>query len=132
MRHAIRSVVLALLAASTVAAQGRLRPPSFVTCDRNQLTSFTGRVISLSRDAEVTRIVIDTDEATREQLTIRHPNNGSPAAWFYRAGQPFAEQDWAVLLPGGRLRSDARATAWVCGTETNPKIDWALPSTARP
>ena len=131
MRHVLRSLVLALLAASAVAAQGRLRPPAFVTCDRNQLTSFTGRVISLSRDADATRMVMDTDESTRETLTIRHPK-GNPTAWFYRAGQPFVPQDWDVLLPGGRLRPDARATAWVCATETNPKIDWALPSTARP
>jgi len=131
MPAAVRNLVLVLLASSIVAAQGRLRPPPFVTCDRNQLTSFTGRVVSLSRDAGATRLVMDTDEATRERLTIRHPK-GDAAAWFYRAGQPFAEQDWAVLLPGGRLRSDARATAWVCATETNPKIDWALPAPGRP
>ena len=131
MRQVLRNLVLALQVASAVAAQGRLRPPAFVTCDRNQLTSFTGRVVSLSRDADATRMVMDTDESTQETLTIRHPK-GNPAAWFYREGQPFVQQDWDVLLPGGRLRSDARATAWVCATETNPKIDWALPSTARP
>ena len=130
MSHAIRSLVLGLLAASTVAAQGRLRPPAFVTCDRNQLTSFTGHVISLTRDTDSTRLVMDTDDATREQITVRHPK-GDPAAWFYRSGQPFVQQDWAVLLPGGQLRSDARATAWVCATETNPRIDWALPATER-
>lgn len=131
MTGAVRSLVLALLASSIVAAQGRLRPPAFVTCDRNQLTSFTGRVVSLSRDADATRLVMDTDEATKERLTIRHPK-GDASAWFYRAGQPFAPEDWAVLLPGGRLRADARATAWVCATETNPKIDWALPAPEGP
>lgn len=131
MRLAIRSVALVLLASATVAAQGRLRPPPFVTCDRNQLTSFTGRVVSLSRDADATHLVMDTDDATRERLTIRHPK-GDAGPWFYRAGQPFAEQDWAVLLPGGRLRPDARATAWVCVTEPNPRIDWVLPQTGRP
>jgi len=131
MRLAIGSLVLALLASSIAAAQGRLRPPAFVTCDRNQLTSFTGRVTSLSRDAGTTRLVMDTDEATREQLTIRHPK-GDATPWFYRAGQPFVQQDWAILLPGGKLRPDARATAWVCATETNPKIDWTLPPTDRP
>ena len=131
MRHASRSLVLVLVAASTVAAQGRLRPPAFVTCDRNQLTSVTGRVVSLTRYADSTRVVIDTDDATREQITIRHPK-GDAAAWFYRGGQPFGQHDWATLLPGGTLRPDARATAWVCATETNPKIDWALPSPERP
>ena len=131
MRLAIPSLVLALLASSIVAAQGRLRPPAFVTCDRNQLTSFTGRVVSLSRDADATRLVMDTDEATREQITVSHPK-GDATPWFYRTGQPFTQQDWAVLLPGGRLRSDARATAWVCATEANPRIDWALPATGRP
>ena len=131
MRPAIRSLVLVLLASTALAAQGRLRPPSFVTCDRNQLTSFTGRVVSLSREADVTRLVMDTDDATRERLTIRHPK-GDAAPWFYRAGQPFAARDWAVLLPGGTLRPDARATAWVCATEPNPRIDWVLPRTGQP
>ena len=131
MPAAVRNLVLVLLASSIVAAQGRLRPPPFVTCDRNQLTSFTGRVVSLSRDADTTRLVMETDDSTREQITIRHPK-GDPSAWFYRAGQPFAPQDWAVLLPGGRLRSDARATAWVCATETNPRIDWMLHPPQRP
>ena len=130
MRRALPGLLLALLVTSIVTAQGRLGPPPFVTCDRNQLTSFTGRVVSLSRGADATRLVMDTDESTREQLTIRHPK-GDASAWFYRAGQPFVAQDWAVLLPAGRLRPDARATAWVCSTQTNPRIDWALPATDR-
>src|SRR6478752_7402049 len=100
MRPAIPSLLPAILATSMVAAQGRLGPPPFVTCDRNQLTSFTGHVVSLSRGADATRLVMDTDESTREKLTIRHPK-GDASAWFYRAGQPFVTQDWEALLPGG-------------------------------
>ena len=43
------------------------------------------------------------------------------------AGEPFVEADWAVILTAGRLRAGARATAWVCADETNPKIDWERP-----
>jgi hypothetical protein len=105
---------------------GRLRPPEFVTCDRNRLTSFTGRVVALERRPDRTVLRMETDESTRESLTLRHPA-GDARAFFRMAGGPFGEADWDVILPAGRLRAGIRATAWVCANETNPKIDWERP-----
>jgi hypothetical protein len=105
---------------------GRLRPPGFVTCDRNQLTSFTGRVAGLERHRGRTVLRIETDDRTRETLTLRHPD-GEARAFFRMAGEPFAEADWEVILPSGRLRPGTRATAWVCAGEANPTIDWERP-----
>jgi hypothetical protein len=105
---------------------GRLRPPEYVTCERNRLTSFTGRVVALDRGRDRTTLRMETDEATRESLTIRHPG-GDARASFRMAGEPFAEADWAAILPAGRLRAGIRATAWVCADEANPKIDWERP-----
>lgn len=106
--------------------EGRLRPPPFVTCDRNRLTSYTGRVVSLERGRDRTTLRIATDEDTRESLTLRHPG-GDVLPSFRMGGEPFVEADWAQILTGGRLRPGARATAWVCADEANPKIDWERP-----
>ncbi len=112
--------------ASRASAQGRLRPPAFVTCDRNHLTSFTGRVVSLERSSDTTTLRMETDENTKEVFTLRHAG-ADATAWFYLAGTPFTPADWATLLPGGTLRAGARATVWVCTDEPNPRVDWTLP-----
>jgi hypothetical protein len=127
MRHVIP--VLVLLATTLVGAQGRIAPPPFVTCDRNDLTSFTGRVVSLERTSASTTLRMETDENTKEAFTLRHPG-ADATAWFFLAGKSFTPADWAALLPGGRLRAGARATVWVCTDEPNPKVDWAPPGPA--
>lgn len=130
-------ICIAAIALSSVglwvaaSAQGRLRPPAFVTCDRNHLTSFTGRVIALSRGSGTTSLGLDTDERTREQFTLRHPG-ADASAWFYAAGRPFAPADWAALLPGGKLRVGTRATVWVCDNEANPRVEVTLSPLSQP
>lgn len=121
MRHTIPALVL--LATQVVGAQGRIAPPPFVTCDRNALTSYTGRVTSLQRGKDWTRLVIETDEATVERVLIRHPQ-GDLLATFHRQGQPFTSDDLAQLMPAGRLVENARATIWVCTTGMRPQVDW--------
>ncbi|HEX9188542.1 MAG TPA: hypothetical protein VGB87_15795 [Vicinamibacteria bacterium] len=120
-------VALALAAVSALgAAQGRLRPPEFVTCDRNRLTSFTGRVVSLSRAGDATTLRMETDESTKERFVLRHPGSDA-TAWFTLGGRAFTAADWTALLPAGRLRAGARATVWVCADEPNPRVDWEAP-----
>lgn len=120
----MRILVAALvLATTTVGAQGRLGAPSFVTCDRNDLTAYSGRVKSLQRGEAETRISIATDWSTQEQVVIRHPD-GDLLSTFHRRGKPFTESDLAVLMPAGRLKPDTRATAWVCEKGMRPQIDW--------
>jgi hypothetical protein len=123
----LAGLVLAGSVPLEAAAQGRLRPPDFVTCDRNQLTAFTGRVVSLVRGKDTTTLRMETDDGTKERIVLRHPGQ-DVGAWFYRDGRPFTAADWAVLQPEGRLRPGARATAWVCAAEPNPKVDWEVPS----
>jgi hypothetical protein len=130
-RVSVAAIVLSSVASSPALAQGRLRPPAFVTCDRNHLTSFTGRVVTLSRDSETTKLRLDTDERTQEQFTLRHPG-ADASAWFYASGKPFAPGDWATLLPAGKLRPGTRVTIWVCDNEPNPKVDVALPQPPMP
>ncbi len=115
-----------LSAAGASQQDGRLRPPAFVTCDRNDLTSYTGRVVSLDRSRDRTTLRIETDESTRESLVIRHPG-GDVRPFFRMGGEPFGEADWTRILTDGRLRPGARATAWVCADQENPIVDWERP-----
>lgn len=123
---AVTSAALVAALPLLASAQGRLRPPGFVTCERNQLTSFTGEVVSLVRKADRTMLRMKTDEQTTERFTLRHPGQDA-SGWFYRAGVPFTQADWHALLPSGRLHPAARATVWVCAGEANPKVDWQAP-----
>ena len=113
-------------AAASRSGGGRLRPPEFVTCDRNRLTSYTGRVVALDRGRDRTGLRLETDEGTRESVTVRHPG-ASARPFFHVAGEPFSEADWSLILEGGRLRPGTRATAWVCSDGSNPQIDWERP-----
>jgi hypothetical protein len=115
------------LAAEVSTRQGRVRPPSFVGCDRNKLTVFTGKVVALETGRRETRLEMNTDENTTERFTITHPDgDASPA--FFVGGRPFSKADWTALQPGGRLRANARASVWVCSNEANPKVDWLAPA----
>ena len=93
---------------------GRLRPPESVTCPRNDLTVYAGRVTSLERQKGATSLTIATDWKTTEHVTIRHPESADPDALFLIKGKPFAKADWDVIAPKGTLREGIRANAWVC------------------
>jgi hypothetical protein len=126
----LAALALAGPSAGLAPAQGRLRPPDFVACDRNHLTAFTGRVVSLVRASATTTLRMETDEGTTERFVVRHPG-ADATAWFHLGGAAFTAADWKALLPGGSLREGARATVWVCADEPNPAVDWeplSLPS----
>jgi hypothetical protein len=108
--------------------QGRLRPPQTLTCDRNQLTSFSGDVRQWSRSDTEARITLDTDAETRESFTVRFDKGSAPEGRFLLGGNPFRVEDWVrVESSRGQVRSGMRATVWVCEGSANPVIDWRLP-----
>ncbi len=133
-----RAVTIAALAAlgaavSPAAAQrqaGRVRPPEAVTCPRNLLTLYAGRVVALSRQTGSTSLTIATDWNTIEHVTIKHPDAPDAAASFLMGGKAFAKEDWALIQPGGTLKAGARASAWVCSDGRAPVIDWERPGGA--
>ncbi len=109
--------------------QGRLRPPDNITCDRNYLTVYTGRVVSYSRRTGRVELTIETDENTTEKVTLRHPRGNSPARWFLLRREKFKGSDWASIESSkGRLLPDMRVAAWVCKDGNRPIIDWQPPT----
>jgi len=108
---------------------GRLAPSPSVTCDRNQLTSWTGVVSGYRRDSDSTWLRISTDEDTVEETTLDHPDQPDASAHFKLWGEPFQETDWPVIEETpGVLHPGMRATAWICEDgKTPPVIDWQPP-----
>jgi hypothetical protein len=106
---------------------GRIRPPEGVTCPRNDLTVYAGRVTSLERQKGATSLTIATDSQTTERVTIRHPEAADPDAWLLFKGKPFTQADWNAIAPKGALRDGVRANAWVCRDGRNAIVDFTPP-----
>lgn len=108
---------------------GRLRPPDSLTCDRNNTTSFTGRITAYSRTNSRIFIRVRTDEQTTEQFTIRLKRGEDASRKFLFEGEPFRAGDWKkVERARGILRPRMRATIWACRDERDDfhaeLIDW--------
>jgi len=102
----------------------RIRPPEKITCSRNHLTSFTGKVLSMKRQKRSTRMRMRTDEETSEQFTLRHASD-DPSQYFLMWGETFTENDWKRIETGkNQLRPNLRAPVWVCDNGENPVVDW--------
>lgn len=106
---------------------GRMMPPAGLKCDRNDLTSYHGRVLAYRRHKGSTFLRIRTDFDTTETVTLRHPGTDDPSKFYLLNGDPFTRNDWrriekskTVLKPG------LRANVWVCrGNSTIPPVvDW--------
>lgn len=105
-------------------AAGRLAPPSAVKCDRNQLTSYAGRVTAYARSEGRTTLTIATDDGTVETVIVAHPGSDDPSTAFLLEGAAFGQDGWKRIEQSrGVLHPSMRAIAWVCtGGETI--IDW--------
>jgi rhodanese-related sulfurtransferase len=100
------------------ASAGRLAPPDAVTCDRNQLTSHSGRITSYKRAKDKTVLVMATSADTVETLTVAHPGTDNPSRFYLLEGQPFRKEDLGKVDKSG-----TSAIAWVC-TNGPTVIDW--------
>jgi hypothetical protein len=122
-------LLLFALSVSVAAQRGRLRPPESLKCDRNNLTSFTGRVTSYSRKPGQIVIRMSTDENTKEHFVLRYSENESPVQLFLINAEPFGEGDWVKIeSTESHLKPNMRATVWVCQGSKNPVIDWNPPA----
>jgi len=120
--------LIALFLLAPIFPQGRLRPPASVTCDRNKLTAFSGKVTQWSRNDSGAQLRMDTDADTKESFSLRFEKNSLPEKLFLLEGQAFRTEDWnKVELSPGRLRMGIQATVWVCEGSANPVVDWRLP-----
>lgn len=115
--------------AADSAGPTRLRPPERVSCARDHLTSYTGRILSYAREPGRVSLRLVTDWDTTETVTLIGPD---PVLHFLLRGEPFRPADWDVIESRpGELRAGVRVTAWVCDDGSPPVIDWRPPSEER-
>ena len=106
---------------------GRVAPPAGLKCDLNDLTLYDGEVVRYGRRNGSTRLRIDTNFDTTEEVTLRHPGTDDPSNLFLLNGEPFKPADWAkVERAKRRLRPGMRANVWVCvgNSSIQPVVDW--------
>ena len=114
----------------TVHAQepaSRIVPPSTLKCDRNDLTSYDGKVLTYRRRIGSTYLRIRTSFDTTEAITIRHPRTGDPSEFFLINGASFTKSDWRrIERRKNVLRPGMRANVWVCRDDPaiQPVVDW--------
>ncbi|MDP9194564.1 MAG: rhodanese-like domain-containing protein [Acidobacteriota bacterium] len=111
-------------AGASASRGGRLAPPAAVSCDRNQLTSYAGKVKSYKRQRGKTVLVIDTSADTTERVTLLHKSTDDPSRFYLIAGTPFTGRDWSrIERRKGELHPNMSAVAWVCAGGASI-IDW--------
>ncbi|MDX6272175.1 MAG: hypothetical protein QOD28_3398 [Acidobacteriota bacterium] len=107
--------------------QGRMMPPSKLQCDRNDVTSYDGRVIAYRRRTGSTFLRIRTNFDTTEEVTIRHRGTDDPSKFYLLNGEPFTARDWRRIERSRKvLIKDMRANVWVCrdNPAIQPVVDW--------
>ena len=122
------AALLAVLLIAAPEAPPRLSPPAAVTCPRDHLTSYTGRVVSYRRTADKLELTIKTDWDTIERVRLAPPR----LEYLLVRGAPFTAADWTRIESSpDRARPELRATAWVCDDRRPSVIDWQ-PASAPP
>ncbi len=107
--------------------RGRIMPPTQLTCDRNDLTSYDGRVLVYRRRKGSTFLRMRTNFDTTENVTIRHPRTNDPSKFFLINGEAFTKSDWGSIEKKPHvLRPGMRANVWVCrgNPSIQPVVDW--------
>ncbi|MGH9508663.1 MAG: hypothetical protein ACRD2Q_08625 [Terriglobales bacterium] len=119
------SLVLVVGASELRSAPQRLKPPAGITCPRDHLTVYSGRVLHYRRTPGRIVLRIYTDSDTSERVELKAPERTSLEDHLRLSGQPFVKEDWEKIESRPRrLRPNMRASAWVCDDGRPPVIDW--------
>ena len=116
-------VLLTLGCSPGVEAQrARLMPPAALSCDRDHLTSFEGRLERLELGDAYHRAVLRTDWDSME--TFELPFEGDEPCYLLD-GQVMAPGTWRELLPDPEHPpAGLRVIAWVCEAPATVTLDW--------
>lgn len=107
--------------------RGRIRPLDQLKCDRSDLTSYDGQIISYRRRYGSTFLRIRTNFDTTEEVSIRHPRTDKPLKFYLINGEAFTNSDWPRIEQRAKVLKDGmRANVWVCrgNPSVQPVVDW--------
>lgn len=115
------------IAAPSQERGGRIAPPAALKCNRNDLTSYDGKVLTYRRRIGSTYLRIRTNFDTTEIIRIRHPRTDDPSEFFLINGASFTRSDWRrIERRKNVLGTGMRANVWVCrgNPAIQPVVDW--------
>ena len=116
-----------LICVASLAQEGRIMPPAEVKCDRNDLTSYDGRILGYRRRIGKTFLRIRTNFDTTEEVTVHHRGTDDASKFYLLNGQRFTKGDWRrIEKRKGVLKAGMRANVWVCrdNPSIQPVVDW--------
>jgi hypothetical protein len=106
-------------------APQRLRPPGSLSCARDHLTSFQGRILVYKRGKNNISLRVRTDEGTTETFNLKWEAPDKAEKWFLLRGEEFKAADWKLIESApGRLSAGTRIIVWVCDDGSKPVLDW--------
>ena len=105
----------------------RLAPPSGLPCSRDQLTSFSGKVIRYARQPRQITLQIRTDEATTERFQIQISKGKNYLALFLLNGAAIPKTELEKIEKKlTKKANDVRVTVWECRNSAHRIIDWRV------
>lgn len=106
----------------------RLMVPDYVTCDRNQLTSWTGQISDYQRTSGSTQFTVKTDDGTTEILSLSFLQKSELMTQYFLNGKRFESSDWKRIEGAKQqLISGTRATVWLCQDASfSPVVNWQV------
>jgi hypothetical protein len=120
----VATLVATLLVVTVAEAQerggrDRLAPPAALNCDRNNLTSYEGRLFAFTPGPDEVTVTLVTDWDSEETFTV-------PAdAVQLRDGVPMDAETQAAFLETLAPPTQApRIIAWVCCDPSSVTLDW--------
>ncbi len=104
----------------------RMRVPDYVSCDRNEVTSYMGKVKHYSRTDELLSITVDTDFGTVYKLELAGLSEQEVIDLFKLNGKPFKAQDFPLLEDNlGVVDKRTTVAIWECSTPgVKPIVSW--------
>ncbi|MCW8092842.1 hypothetical protein [Alteromonas sp. ASW11-130] len=133
----ISSIISLLLAiflgmSSVISAQERLRVPEFVPCERNNLTSLTGKVTTYLRGKNKTKFTIKTFAGTTENVALSYKDINELERHYYMNGKALTPHNWSLLEDSPQqIKADVTARVWLCSDQSHKIIvDWQVPTSA--
>jgi hypothetical protein len=116
--------LVTLISVSATAQRGeRLAPPDALDCERENLTSFEGTLLSFESGSATHRIVLKTDWDSEESFDVSQLPSGEPR--YLLNGAPMTAGEWKTIIPDPTSPPDGlRLIVWVCECPGTVVIDW--------
>lgn len=116
------------VAAAEQRTEGRLAPPSSVTCARNQLTVYAGKAVAWRQFEDHSELTVSTDWGTTEKVTIPGSADDQLKSYLLHGGTFQVPHKQRVFDKSRQLQANVRVNAWVCADKAVPPVlDWQPP-----